>query len=350
MGHALWLRLTSLRDMTLHRSPAGFLGVLMLDTRFPRVPGDVGNPASFAIPVKHRVVAGASPQRVVREGDPSLLQPFVDAAKAVGPRRCARDHHQLRLPGAVPGDDAGRAAGAGVDLQPAQAARADGARRDHGRCAVARLGAPARRRCRRHGADGGAGAGLPSAACPARRSARDRRRGGRAPTWSTRRNAWWRAGRRCARSCWSAPTCRPMPRPWRAPRGGRCTTSSAFCTNAGARCRERREAATLNLRFVEAFYWVVTLESVTRAADKLHLTQSAVSSRIAALESELGHAADRSARPQGLSRHRAPGGASSSTPSSCSTCSARSRPSSAVARRGRWCCASARSNRCCTRG
>ena len=53
----------------------------MLDTRFPRVAGDVGNPASFAIPVKHRVVAGASPQRVVREGDPSLLQPFVDAAK-----------------------------------------------------------------------------------------------------------------------------------------------------------------------------------------------------------------------------------------------------------------------------
>ena len=81
VGHALWLRLTSLRDMTLHRSPAGFLGVLMLDTRFPRVPGDVGNPASFAIPVKHRVVAGASPQRVVRDGDPSLLQPFVDAAK-----------------------------------------------------------------------------------------------------------------------------------------------------------------------------------------------------------------------------------------------------------------------------
>jgi DNA-binding transcriptional LysR family regulator len=44
----------------------------------------------------------------------------------------------------------------------------------------------------------------------------------------------------------------------------------------------------VNLRFVEAFYWVVTLESMTRAADKLHLTQSAVSSRIAALESELG--------------------------------------------------------------
>jgi DNA-binding transcriptional LysR family regulator len=44
----------------------------------------------------------------------------------------------------------------------------------------------------------------------------------------------------------------------------------------------------VNLRFVEAFYWVVTLRSVTRAAEKLHLTQSAMSSRIAALEQELG--------------------------------------------------------------
>ncbi len=44
----------------------------------------------------------------------------------------------------------------------------------------------------------------------------------------------------------------------------------------------------MNLRFVEAFYWAVTLKSVTRAAEKLFVTQSALSSRIAALESELG--------------------------------------------------------------
>lgn len=44
----------------------------------------------------------------------------------------------------------------------------------------------------------------------------------------------------------------------------------------------------MNLRFVEAFYWAATLQSVTRAADRLHLTQSALSSRIAALEGELG--------------------------------------------------------------
>src|SRR3954452_4053300 len=58
-----------------------FLGVLMLDTRFPRGLGDIGNPASFAMPVRHHVVRGASPQRVVREGDPALLKPFIDAAQ-----------------------------------------------------------------------------------------------------------------------------------------------------------------------------------------------------------------------------------------------------------------------------
>jgi hypothetical protein len=60
-----------------------FLGVLMLDTRFPRPPGDVGNPQTWAragIPVKFATVQGAFPARIVRERDPALLQPFVDAA------------------------------------------------------------------------------------------------------------------------------------------------------------------------------------------------------------------------------------------------------------------------------
>ena len=44
----------------------------------------------------------------------------------------------------------------------------------------------------------------------------------------------------------------------------------------------------MNLRFVEAFYWVATLKSVSRAAEKLFLTQSAMSARVASLEEELG--------------------------------------------------------------
>ncbi len=44
----------------------------------------------------------------------------------------------------------------------------------------------------------------------------------------------------------------------------------------------------MNLRFVEAFYWVANLRSVSRAAEKMFITQSAMSSRIAGLEEELG--------------------------------------------------------------
>jgi hypothetical protein len=61
----------------------GFLGVLMLDTRFPRPPGDVGHPQTYAragIPVRFFTVEGASPKRIVQEADPCLIQPFVDAA------------------------------------------------------------------------------------------------------------------------------------------------------------------------------------------------------------------------------------------------------------------------------
>ncbi|MEJ8814658.1 aspartate/glutamate racemase family protein [Variovorax ureilyticus] len=61
----------------------GFLGVLMLDTKFPRPPGDIGNPETFkraGIPVRYSVVRGASPQRIVRDADVGFLRPFIDAA------------------------------------------------------------------------------------------------------------------------------------------------------------------------------------------------------------------------------------------------------------------------------
>jgi hypothetical protein len=49
-----------------------FLGVLMLDTRFPRWPGDIGHPISFGCPVRHAVVAGAVPGRVVAPASAAL--------------------------------------------------------------------------------------------------------------------------------------------------------------------------------------------------------------------------------------------------------------------------------------
>ena len=55
----------------------------MLDTRFPRLPGDVGHAASWAMPVRCRVVAGASPRRVVQQADAALIAPFAEAARAL---------------------------------------------------------------------------------------------------------------------------------------------------------------------------------------------------------------------------------------------------------------------------
>jgi len=63
-----------------------FLGIVMLDTRFPRPPGDIGNPATFeraGIPARFKTVPGASPKRVVQDADPALLKPFIDAAASL---------------------------------------------------------------------------------------------------------------------------------------------------------------------------------------------------------------------------------------------------------------------------
>lgn len=57
------------------------VGILMLDTRFPRVPGDMGNAATWPFPVLYRVVRGASPDHVVRQEAEGLLPAFIDAAR-----------------------------------------------------------------------------------------------------------------------------------------------------------------------------------------------------------------------------------------------------------------------------
>ncbi len=64
------------------------LGLLMLDTRFPRPPGDIGHPATFGFPVRRRVVQGATPERVVRGSDPAALRPFIAAARELLAEGC----------------------------------------------------------------------------------------------------------------------------------------------------------------------------------------------------------------------------------------------------------------------
>lgn len=57
------------------------LGILMLEARFPRIPGDMGNAGTWPFPVLYKVVKGASPQRVVKERAEGLLDAFLDGAK-----------------------------------------------------------------------------------------------------------------------------------------------------------------------------------------------------------------------------------------------------------------------------
>jgi len=57
------------------------VGILMLQSQFPRIPGDVGNAGTWPFPVLFKVVDGASPERVVRQNAAGLLEPFLDAAR-----------------------------------------------------------------------------------------------------------------------------------------------------------------------------------------------------------------------------------------------------------------------------
>ena len=57
------------------------VGILMLEARFPRIPGDMGNALTWPFPVHYKVVRDASPDRVVRGGADGMLEAFIAAAR-----------------------------------------------------------------------------------------------------------------------------------------------------------------------------------------------------------------------------------------------------------------------------
>lgn len=62
---------------------ARFIGILSLDTQFPRILGDAGNPESYHLPARVRVVEGADSPRIVVDGrpGPDLVAAFGGAAR-----------------------------------------------------------------------------------------------------------------------------------------------------------------------------------------------------------------------------------------------------------------------------
>ena len=70
-----------------------FLGVLTLDTRFPRLPGDIGNPVSFGVPVLTRTVRETRPDQAVQpaavQRAAGLFAPFCRAMRELERRGAA---------------------------------------------------------------------------------------------------------------------------------------------------------------------------------------------------------------------------------------------------------------------
>ena len=56
------------------------IGILMLDTHFRRLPGDVGNGRTWPFPVQFRGVHGADPAAIVHGRPEAFLGPFIAAA------------------------------------------------------------------------------------------------------------------------------------------------------------------------------------------------------------------------------------------------------------------------------
>lgn len=57
------------------------VGILMLETQFPRIYGDMGNAMSWDFPVQYRVVTGATPDKVVRNDPTQLSEQFIEAGR-----------------------------------------------------------------------------------------------------------------------------------------------------------------------------------------------------------------------------------------------------------------------------
>lgn len=57
------------------------VGILLLDTRFPRIPGDIGNMTTWPFPVMTKVVRGATPRAVNIAKDENVIDLFIEAGR-----------------------------------------------------------------------------------------------------------------------------------------------------------------------------------------------------------------------------------------------------------------------------
>jgi Asp/Glu/hydantoin racemase len=71
-----------IRRATIRRSYGQAIGLLLLDTVYPRIPGDVGNATTYPFPVRFKVVKGVYLKDIVCEkSDISVCRRYVEEAK-----------------------------------------------------------------------------------------------------------------------------------------------------------------------------------------------------------------------------------------------------------------------------
>lgn len=86
MGVHVMMIVTAETPMSPHLPTRPLIGVILLDTNFPRPPGDIGQALTYTragLQAHFYRVPSATARRVVLESDPALLQPFVKAAQAL---------------------------------------------------------------------------------------------------------------------------------------------------------------------------------------------------------------------------------------------------------------------------
>ena len=57
------------------------VGILMLESQFPRIRGDGGNATTWPFPMLYKIIRDATPERVVRQGSHGLLETFIEGGQ-----------------------------------------------------------------------------------------------------------------------------------------------------------------------------------------------------------------------------------------------------------------------------
>lgn len=75
-------------NVDANKGKEAVMGIVMLDTRFPRIQGDIGNASTWSFPVQYRVVKDADPDKIIRRDPMVFVEKFIEAANELAEAGC----------------------------------------------------------------------------------------------------------------------------------------------------------------------------------------------------------------------------------------------------------------------